>query len=198
MSGVAEQAMNRVNQTDEVPTEIEKKILWVLYRTPGATQEQIASTLDITKNIVKHRIDEMKGKRWIKDFVQVNFAKLGYPERFRVDIWIDPRRLKLKGEGGLPDDKKAEINDQKDLARYIVRKVAKQAAFLETILIEDVRILLGGPADLTAIVRAASNDVMLDFVIHGLRMCGAVANTATSLEQWSTLEDDLASGEQTA
>jgi hypothetical protein len=63
--------------------------------------------------------------------------------------------------------------------------LARDSAFHDKVLVEDVHILLGGPADMSATVRARDNDAMLDFVVSGLRICEGVQQTTTCLMQWS-------------
>lgn len=176
---------------DDLPDDEELKVLWKLHEHPDATVKQISDDVGMSEHKVKHCLDAMRGKGWIRVGRFVDVAKLGFPERYRVDISVDPRRLKQKGEGGLPKDAKAEINNQRDLAFYIFREVAKLDQFHRRILIEDIRILLGGPADLSAIIRATDNRTMLEFITDGLRTCGAVANTSTCLEQWSIQEGEF-------
>jgi DNA-binding Lrp family transcriptional regulator len=77
------------------------------------------------------------------------------------------------------------VDSQKRLGRYVIEVLAKDSAFRDRILVEDVHILLGGPADMSATVRARDNDAMLEFVINGLRVCEGIQQTTTCLLQWT-------------
>jgi hypothetical protein len=74
---------------------------------------------------------------------------------------------------------------QSRLARYILKYLSQREEFKKIIFVEDVKILMGGPADLSATVQAASNESIFTFVTHGLRLCTAISNTTTYLVQES-------------
>jgi hypothetical protein len=101
---------------------------------------------------------------------------------------VSPGKLR-EGKGGFPED--AGVDSQKNLARYILRRLPNRKPFAGKILVEDVRILLGHPADLTATVRASTTDAMLEFVTEGLRMCNAVSQTTSCLEAWSCRDGQI-------
>jgi DNA-binding Lrp family transcriptional regulator len=173
----------------EMPNARELEILWHLYRDPRKKDIPIANETGINESQVRYAREAMIQRGWIKVNPRVDLSTLGFPERYRVDIWIDQRQLKGK-MGGMPQDE-TKIENQREMALYLINKVAKRAEFKSNILIEDILILLGGPADLTVIVRATTNDAMLDFVTEGLRMCGGIEKTATCLEQRSYLTGTL-------
>lgn len=176
-------------KSKELPDDRELEILWHLHKNPKMSNLEIANQMRITENQVRYDRTNMKDKGWILEIPRVNLSKLGFPQRYRVDVWVDQRQLKGNA-GGMPGDSK-KVGTQRELALYIVQDLAHRKPFDSTILIEDILILLGGPADLTTIVRAVNNDAMLDFVTEGLRMCGGISQTATCLEQRSYLTGTL-------
>jgi len=128
-------------------------------------------------------LDGLKQDGYVVGAYLLDLAVLGYPLRYRVDIFVKPANLR-EGKGGLPEDD-AVVDSQKKLAQYILRRLPARKPFDGKILVEDVRILLGSPADLSATVRAKDTDAILEFVTQGLRMCRAVSQTASCLEAWS-------------
>jgi len=153
-----------------------------IHRNPGANQETIARETELTVNQVKHCLDDLKRSEYVRHEYSVDPKYLGYELRYRVDIFVAPSKLR-KGTGGLPGDE--GVGSQKQLANYILRKLPDKQPFKGKILVEDVQILLGHPADLCATVRASDTHAMLEFVTEGLRMCSAVYQTASCLEAWS-------------
>jgi DNA-binding Lrp family transcriptional regulator len=180
------------NTNDELADAQEERVLAHLIqkRTLGDTQKEIADALEMEGPAVRRTLDKMRNKGWIASgYTVLDLKPLGFTLRYRVDIWVAPRRLH-DGTGGLPGDKTA-IKTQKDLARYIHRILPAKKEFKESILVEDVKILLGAPADMSATVLAKNNQAMLEFVTEGLRMCGAVYQTASLQESWSLRDHDL-------
>jgi DNA-binding Lrp family transcriptional regulator len=170
------------------PNKIEESILWHLHRKPRSTQPEIAKELGLTQRQVRNAMEGMRktDKEWIEDGYRIDPTILGFPERYRVDISLIPRNLKT-GIAGFGDaiDAKIKIETQWDFAKYIVDNLSQRDQFKYTVIVENVSVLLGGSADLSATVRAKNNGTMLNFVTNGLRMCGAISNTSTCLEQKS-------------
>lgn len=165
------------------------RIATYLVRSPRATHDEIGRETAMGSEAVRHLIQEMRLEGVVSDDYRVHPAFLGFPERYRVDISLSPIQLK-DGQGGLPDDREL-VSDQKALARYIMR-LPDRGEFKGKIYVEDVRILLGHPADLSANVRARDTNSMLDFVTLGIRMCRAVTATSSCQEAWSSREKRLA------
>jgi hypothetical protein len=193
-----------VGKNKEGPDARELEILWHIYKTPQIKDLEIANDLGIGDHNVEYARKNMIQKGWIKNSPRVDLSRLGFPERYRVDIWVDMRQIKEAADKAVEHNraeaKKTEkdrkeiqkvVRTQRELARYIVKDLATLKPYDRTILIEDILILLGGAADLTAIVRAINNEAMLEFVTEGLRMCPGVGNTSTSLEKLSYLNGTL-------
>jgi len=53
------------------------------------------------------------------------------------------------------------------------------------VIVEDVCVLLGDPADLSLTVRVKDPDDIFPFVTEHLRTMDGVDNTATSIESWT-------------
>ncbi|WP_321478104.1 hypothetical protein [uncultured Paludibaculum sp.] len=154
-----------------------------VHENPMAEHKEIADELELTPAQVKHALDELKQEGHVVGAYLVDLEFLGYPLRYRVDIFVTPANLR-DGKGGLPEDD-GQVDSQKKLAQYILKKLPTRKPFAGKILVEDVRILLGSPADLSATVRARDTEAILEFVTQGLRMCRAISQTASCLEAWS-------------
>jgi DNA-binding Lrp family transcriptional regulator len=170
-----------------LPSADQEKILHHLFDNPEDPQWKIAEVLSLTEPKVKHAIDDMKERKWITSGYSVDLRSLGYALRYRVDIWVAPRQLQ-ENTGGMKGD--FGITTQKKLARYIINVLPKKTRFSGSILVEDVRILLGSPADMSATVLAKDTDSMFNFVTEGLRMCGAIYQTSSCEENYSVRRED--------
>jgi DNA-binding Lrp family transcriptional regulator len=159
-----------------------KKVALYLHEHPTATQRQISEGTSLSEDQVKHSLEDLREDNHITSRYNVDVRYLGYTLRYRVDIFVTPGKLR-GGKGGLLEH--SNVGSQEELAKYILRTLPAQAQFTNKILVEDVRILLGHPADLSASVYATDTTAMLEFVTKGLRMCNAVYQTTTCLEAWS-------------
>ena len=63
--------------------------------------------------------------------------------------------------------------------------------FKSSIIVQDVTILLGHTADLSAMVRSSSLGAIRKFVTSGLRMMKGISATSTAHEVWSYMDMDL-------
>ena len=159
-----------------------KAIARYLHQNPTATYKAISDATALTENQVKYMLEELKAGGRINDRYVVDLPYLGYPVRYRIDIFVNPANLR-DGKGGLRGD--PDVDSQKALAKYIAKTLPQKQLFCGKILVEDVRMLLGHPADLSATVCASNNDAITEFVTEGLRMCGAINQTSSCLEAWS-------------
>jgi len=171
------------------PNEREQKILEYLRSNPRATYKALEVATGQKPHEVEWALKAMSRKGWIESGFRVSPTALGFPERYRVDIWVIPPMLR-KGHGGRAHDldtarRRLVVDSQERLGRYIMETLATDPAFKERILVEDIHILLGGPADMSATVRARDNRSMLDFVVNGLRICEGIQQTTTYLLSWS-------------
>jgi DNA-binding Lrp family transcriptional regulator len=165
-----------------------KVVAQYLFENPTASQKAIADAKSLTEDQVRNCIRDLRRDEHISDGCKVSLKYLGFSETYRVDIHVSPSKLR-GGKGGLLGHD--GVDSQKALARYILRRLPNEAEFKGTVLVEDVKILLGNPADLSATVHAVSTTAMLKFVTEGLRMCEAVYQTSTSSEAWSSKDGDL-------
>lgn len=131
--------------------------------------------------------------------LQVNLPALGFGFKFRVDIKINPRALNRAMEKSSDDpeerglketkeawrlDPKEDLNPQEVLAYHIFKNLAR-----EDVIIEDVAVMLGDPADLTATVRLKDSRRMYSFITKDLRTLPSIENTTTCIEAWSCAEE---------
>ena len=165
-----------------------RKVAEYLHGNPAARQSDVTRETGLSKDQVDYAIEKLTQDENVQRSYKVDLRFLGYKERYGVDICLSPAHLR-DGHGGLPED--SGVNSQAALALYILRRLPDKEKFRGKILVEDVRILLGSPADLSATVRATDTKAMRDFVTEGLRMCGAVTHTQTCHEAWSAREGDL-------
>jgi DNA-binding Lrp family transcriptional regulator len=172
------------------PTPMDSRILRHLLQHPQHEQADIARELGLKENKVKNVLRKLRKEKWITGGVRIDPKALGYPERYRVDISILPLKLRemkrsapRKGRDSRGREVYYKLGSQEELAYYILEIVSQESEFKTMVLVEDVRILLGGPADMSATIRARDNASMLHFILHGLRTCEVIQQTSTCLEQ---------------
>ena len=149
----------------------------------------------LTKDALTHRLEELRNNGWLDVHREVDVVVLGYRLRYRIDVKINPSKLKdhvSELTDALRKAKKQQPSDgnpQKVLAMYIKHALLQETKapqrLCERIIVEDVAILMGDPADLTISVRVKDHEDIFQFVTGFLRPAPGVENTSTSLEAWS-------------
>src|SRR5581483_21144 len=159
-----------------------RKILDYVRHKPNATVVEIAKTIEMKRAATQKRITKLVRAHRLKRALIVDLDALGFRYRYRVDIKIAPQTLKAQFK--VLEDKIP--NPQMRLAHHLMNALeindSERAA---SIIIEDVSIVLGEPADLTAIVRTNDPSHILGFVTTDLRGIPGVENTSTSFEAWT-------------
>lgn len=181
-----------------------RSIVNYLIEKPGATYNEVAHGLQLSETAVAKRISRMFDQGILQRAIHVvDWARIGFPFRYRIDIRVSREKLALAEGGpyprvGLPKpDSNRPIDSQQRLARYLKHLLPTHPPFLGQIVVQDVVILLGGAeADLSATVYARSNKSMLAFVTAGVGQLASVTQSTSSLEAWSVSEGDLGYQEQ--
>jgi DNA-binding Lrp family transcriptional regulator len=196
----------------------DQKIAHRLIGDPAATNDDIATLSGLSKSTVQRRRSQMEDDGVLSRDTQIKaWRAVGFGLRFRIDILINQHELR---KGGGPEDgpdkvkPSKPINSQELLATFIKEKLVDYVAwrieegleaddrnprattltpeeFKESIVVQDVTILLGHHADLAATVRARNVPAVRKFVTSGLRMMRGIATTSTAHEVWSYMEIDL-------
>lgn len=168
--------------------EKDRKIIHFLLLHPAAQVEEIARDLKYPQSTVQKRISRMLHDECLERVVRVvDWSAIGYPLHYWVDVKVRLYELR-KGRTGSPGQQ-SFVDSPKKLAGYIMQVLPK--AYGERLIVEDVIILLGSPADLSISIRAADHHVVLDFVTSALRNLGSVESTTTFHAAWSCVEGDL-------
>jgi DNA-binding Lrp family transcriptional regulator len=192
-----------------------------LIEDPSATDDDIVSRTKFSKSTVQRHRSEMEkdGVLLSKASLIRDWAVIGFPLRFRVDILINQLELRNELQGGGPEDcpdnikPSRPVNTQEGLALFIKQKLTEYVAwriesnkeedgrnhsdrltadeFRKSIVVQDVTILLGHHADLAVTLRAKNIAAMRKFVTSGLRMMRGITGTSTAHEVWSCVDGDL-------
>lgn len=178
------------------PTEEQLQILNLIRQDPYISYEDLAKVSKLSEDQVGRLLKILRQNEWLDSKYIVDPVVLGYRLRYRVDVKINPLSLrgesaKLKGSKLLPND-----NPQKILAAYIKDTLALDKRFSDRVMIEDITIVMGDPADLCVTLRVKDHDDILDFVTAGLRETPGIENTMTCLEAWSILTGKLSEAKQ--
>ena len=170
-----------------------RDILKYVMENPRATLTQIADHTKIPLGTAQKRVQRLLHDKYLERVLRVvDLGKLGYQSRHRIDIFINPRELR-HNEAGY-GDYIGQIHNQQELAAFIMNVLPNQKigdaekTFGDGLLVENVTILLGHRADLSAIVWVRDKNVLTRFVTDGLRQSAGVQNTNTALEAWSVRE----------
>jgi DNA-binding Lrp family transcriptional regulator len=156
-------------------------------RDPRVTVEEIAEQLNQPVSTVQKRLADLLRKGQLERMIRIaDWAAIGYPLRYRIDVKTDQRQLSI-GQGGKSGEP-PKIDSQKKLATYIMRTMPKGYSGL--LIVQDVTLLFGQP-DLCVTVRARDHQTVFDFVTVGLRLLGGVESTMTFHEVWSCADGDL-------
>jgi DNA-binding Lrp family transcriptional regulator len=155
---------------------------------PTATLQQLAVGVECPQATVQKRLSHMLHEGILERIVKVvRWEAIGYPLRYWIDVRVNQRELRA-GRGG-PHSEGDRIDSTSKLAQYIMHSVASK--FSGSLIVLDVTMLLGSPADLSVYIRAKDHHTVLDFVTNGLRALGAVDSTTTFHEAWSCTEGKL-------
>ena len=171
--------------------ELDLLIMDVIRQEPGMwPPSRLASALNRPVSTIEKRVKILKDRQLFRDETRVQLAALGFTLRYRVDVQINPRELNDSREKDEAHEWKRPIgNPQKRLAGQIRKQL--MPAFKDSVILEDITILLGNPADLCITVRVRSHAHIFAFVTEGLRTLKGVSNTSTSYEAWSIFGGDF-------
>jgi DNA-binding Lrp family transcriptional regulator len=175
-------------ENDAILSDNERRILKQLIEKPGLT-----SYKDIQRSLaeqpgekmpyetLRDNVDRLEEGGYLEKGWTVDFRKIGYQTLYRIDVMIEPSAIKVDR------DERSNIpvkNPQQVLAVEILHLVEKEP-FKNWVLIENIEILLGDPADLCITARVAHHRHVFSFVTHGLRSLPGIRQTSTCQIAWS-------------
>ena len=168
--------------------EKDQRIIEYLIANSSASVELLAEKVALPPSTVQKRLSRLFQESYLERAIRiVDWAAVGYPLNYWVDMKVNLRSLQA-GQGGLVGDR-GRVDSPKRLANYILNVLS--ADYKGSLIVQDVIILLGSPADLSVALRAKDHHAVLDFVTVGLRSLGAVDSTTTFHAAWSRAEGDL-------
>lgn len=191
--------------------EKDQAIAHAVIRYPQATIEELAEQTRIAASTVQKRVADMLARDQLARVMEVrDWRAAHYPLRYRIDIKVHQPAFMEDAGGGPVVAKPAEtsadddpdegplalpppghkVTSQKELGRYIKNRLARAECFRGRLVCLDVVILMGHAYDLSVTVRAVDANAVTDFVTRGLRFCRAVAETMSSLEAWSSDDEE--------
>ncbi len=172
--------------------QIDRDIVACFRQDPGMTYEVIAKQLTAKPSTVEKRVRRLIRREVLKRTVELNWQKLGYEFRYRIDILINSEKIR-RNKGRSRDTKATtrandarQFDSQEHLAQYIKDRLIPAleknhgGAFTANLIVEDVVILLGGSADLSVTLWAKDLHLARLFVTEGLRKLPGVNQTSTA------------------
>ena len=152
-----------------------------LIKKPSASNSNLAECLGMPVSTVEKRVAKLCREQCIERVARISdWVAAGYPLHYWIDLRLNPRDLRARNPNRRPQDL------SKQLAIHIMDDLPSR--FADKILVEDVVILLGSPADLSVSLRAADHHTVLDFITNGLCSIDGVESTTTFHAVWSTTE----------
>jgi DNA-binding Lrp family transcriptional regulator len=163
-----------------------REIMDYIYNHPNATVAEIGVEVGLKREATQKRIARLYSSGKLKRQLAVDLDALGYTNRFRIDVNVSPADLREEQNEEIKKIKhNSDIkNDQIALALQIMGLSTKD------LIVEDVSVLLGDPADLSVTVRSTQDlKYIFDFVTAKLRPLKGVVKTATCVESWAVFRD---------
>lgn len=180
------------------------EILEFIRQNPLARELEIAKAVSLSRSATHNRLVKLKKLQHLRSGMTVNLNALGYVHRYRIDVKIDPHVLlqEVRRAKGLDrrskqndDQEESELkeacknwnsdNAQEILAFHILSLGDKDP----NLIVEDVAVLLGDPADLSVTIRLKKADLVYSFVTERLRGLRSISSTTTCIEAWSCSQE---------
>lgn len=159
-----------------------RDILTYIMSEPHASVDMIAAYMKMPAPTAQKRIQRLMREGYLERVLRViDLKALGYA-RYRIDMNVNPVELRH----GEIDKARGNVKTQEELAQFIMGTLQRSAG--DNLLIENVTILLGHHADLSATVWVKDTEVLRKFVTDELRGGGGIQDTSTALEAWSVQE----------
>jgi len=172
-----------------LPDDKDLRIVDSLIRDHRLTIVEVAKQLGFAPPTVQRRLLRLIDSGVVERGVRIcDWSAVGYPLRYWIDLKVNHRALQ-QGRGGPPGNR--QVSSMRKLASYIMRAVGDAYEAKRQLIVQDVTILLGSPADLSVYIRARDHHTVLDFISNGLGALGAVESTRTFHEVWSCSEGRL-------
>lgn len=167
-------------------------VIRVLTEDAYASDEEIADRVHLAKSTVEGILQQLRAAGYVTDRQRrADLVRTGAMLRYRIDIKINPSVLqknKDQGKFHAAGVKHDTSNPQQRLAFYI-RDVVAMEFKDRGIIIEEISILLGDPADLCVTLLVPNLTVIFDFVTEKVRGLEEIENTSTSQVAWRIFGD---------
>jgi hypothetical protein len=160
-------------------------------KNPYISNSLLAANLGLPIRTLEDQLKPLYDNEWIDTRTVVDLPAMGYKLKYRIDVKINPRELRKQLETLKGSVVNRDENPQVILGHYIRYRLPKEERCLRfdgRLLIEDIVILLGDPADLSITVRVQEHKDAFDWVTTILRTLDPVDNTSTCLEAWSVID----------
>lgn len=147
------------------------KIIRSVHDSPNASATEIAEATKIPLGTVQKRLRKLKDSAILK--VEFNFRHphSPFPTRALISIDVDPRVISHNAAG---------YSNQRTFCNYLARQLP-EGQKMEEVIVESVHGLLGGRADIVALVAAKSFDALVNFVTNVLRLLPGIKETNTAM-----------------
>jgi DNA-binding Lrp family transcriptional regulator len=166
------------------------RILEFARRHPQSSVADIGRGVGLERDTTQKRINKLSDLGALQRRVDVNLDALGFVNRYLMDIMVDHKELKhpsnLKALG-----RRSIVNPQERLALKILDLNGDKDN--QDVIIEDIAVMMGDPADLCATVRTRGDQrIIFDFVTAKVRPIPGIQKTSTCIEAWSASRDRVA------
>ena len=161
-----------------------REIMNYILSHANAKVAEIAGAVGLKRPATQKRINKLLAERKIERKMVVNPDALGYVNHFRINVRTNPSTL----------DKSPDINDLRiksgiENHQILLALLIMAKSGCKNVLVEDVCVLLGDPADLSVTVRAENMNQIFEFITTELRTIDGITETTTCVESWSIFRD---------
>lgn len=183
-AGVGKQ---RASKSREEILEDNRKILDYIRRHPQSSVAKIGKPFGLARDTTQKRINKLTQLGVLQRRYEVDLDAIDFRNRYRMDINVNPKDLR-NNQGTLPHPKIKNLQQ-----RLAYRLMALNVKY-EDIIIEDVAVLMGDPADLCVTLRTRGLDqrAVFEFVTGVVRMIPGIEKTSTCIEAWSISRERIA------
>ena len=181
--------MGENRESSEAKHERKKRelLLWCL-KEPTASATELRSKIGVSESTMARLVRELDTENALQRRWVVNLDKLGWKHKYRIDVKINPRELRDNNTDIIKAGGRWKTNNpQEMLAHHIMDQCSPRADQLlpPPVIVENVSILLGDPADLSVVVRVNDPELLYPFITTDLREIEGVENTSTCTEAWA-------------
>src|SRR3984885_5543575 len=169
-----------------------QKILDHIRNHPQDSVPQIAHEVELSRDVVQKRIDKLVALGALQKRYEVNLKSLGFINHYRMEIIVDHKALNAHyyPKPGAKSAKKTIQKSSPSPQELLAKDIMKLNDSHEDVIVEDVAVLMGDPADPSATVwTRGDQEVIFRYVTSAVRPLEGIQSSSTCIEGWSISQE---------